>query len=60
MKVWLVVPSWSVAVMMTARLPACSAGVPVMAAWPFPVLVNLSPLAASLIRSGPAWDSRWR
>jgi hypothetical protein len=44
-KVWLAVPSWLVAVMVMARLPAVpAAGVPVMAAWPFPVLVKLSPL----------------
>ena len=47
MKVWLAVPTWLVAVMVITCLPVVSlAGVPVMAAWPFPVLVKLSPLGS--------------
>jgi hypothetical protein len=41
-KVWLVAPSWLVAVMVMARRPALpAAGVPEMVARPFPVLVKL-------------------
>jgi hypothetical protein len=45
MKVWLAVPTWLVAaVMVIARPPAVpGAGVPVMAAWPCPVVVKRSP-----------------
>ena len=61
-KVWLVTPTWWVAVTVIARLPLVFlAGVPEMVVWPFPVLVKLSPLGRvpDSVSSRSPVPSRW-